>query len=113
MKIEKDEYNKVLIARIEGRLDGENPSRFKKRIHPWLERNPNLILDCSKLTYLDSSGLGALLSCLRKAVSLGGDLRIAGLVPAARMVFDLTRTRNVFSIFETVEKAAASFQPVS
>ncbi len=111
MKIEKKETNGVLVVGLSGRLDGENPSRFKKLLHRYIELNPDVILDCSGLLYLDSSGLGALLSCLRKTVAKGGDMKLAGLAPAALMVLELTRTQKVFSIFESVQEAMASFDP--
>ena len=109
MKIEKIEKNNILIVGIKGRLDGSHPAKIRNRLHGWLKLNHNMILDCGKLEYLDSSGLGALLSCLRKAVALGGDLKIVSLVPAAAMVFELTGTHNVFSIFKTIPQALASF----
>jgi len=109
MKMEKKEQNNVLIINLDGRLDGKNPSLFKRCVHKWLKLNSNLILDCSQLSYLDSSGLGALLSCLRAAVKDGGDMRLAAIAPSVSMVFELTRTDKVFSIFGSVSKALASF----
>lgn len=109
MKIEKTIQNKVLIVRIQGRLDGDTPSKLREMIPRWLEIRPNIILDCHKLEYIDSSGLGAFLSCLRKAVALGGDVRIASPLPAVTMVFELTRTQQVFKIFDTLPQALASF----
>lgn len=110
MEIEKKEINGVLIAGLSGRLDGENPSHFKDRLHRYIELNPNVILDCTKLSYLDSSGLGALLSCLRKAIAKGGDMKLACLGLEALMVLELTRTQEVFSIFGSVPGALTSFK---
>jgi len=109
MKLIKNEQNGVLVITIDGRIDGENPSVFKMRVHKWLKYNSNLIIDCSQLSYIDSSGLGALLSCLRQAVKNGGDLRLAAIPTSVSMVFELTRTDKVFSIFGSVSKALASF----
>jgi len=120
MKLIKNEQNGVLVITIDGRIDGENPSVFKMRVHKWLKYNSNLIIDCSQLSYIDSSGLGALLSCLRQAVKNGGDLRhiqnyfgsgerFAAIPTSVSMVFELTRTDKVFSIFGSVSKALASF----
>ena len=109
MEIEKSEINDVLIVRLSGRLDGENPSRFKKQLNRYIELNPDIILDCTELSYLDSSGLGALLSCLRKTVAKGGDMKLTGLGSEVLMVLELTRTQKVFSIFKSIPEALASF----
>ena len=109
MKLEKKEDNGILIVVASGRLDGENPNIFKQQLHKWIEHNPNLILDCSKLSYIDSTGLGALLSCLRKAVAKGGDMRLFALLPAVFMVFELTRVQTVFRIYESLAQALLSY----
>ncbi len=109
MILDKKEQNDALIITIDGRMDGENPALLKRRVHLWLKYNSNLIIDCSQLSYIDSSGLGAFLSCLREAVKGGGDLRLAAVAPSVSMVLELTRTDKVFSIFESVSQALASF----
>jgi len=109
MEIDKREQNDILIITLDGRMDGEDPSQFKRSVHLWLKYNSKLILDCSQLSYLDSSGLGALLSCLREAVKKGGDLRLAAVTSSVSMVFELTRTDKVFSTFESVPQAIASY----
>lgn len=110
MKLEKREDNGILIVVASGRLDGENPNIFKQQLHKWIEHNPNLILDCSELSYIDSTGLGALLSCLRKAVAKGGDMRLSALLPAVFMVFELTRVETVFRIYDSLAQALLSYE---
>jgi anti-sigma B factor antagonist len=58
---------------------------------------------------MDSSGLGVLVSCLRKAVVKGGDIRLAALAPKVRMLLELTRVDKVFQTFVKVEDALTSF----
>lgn len=109
MEIKKKEKNNILIVSLKGRMDGEYPTEAKKILQPWLEKSPFMILDCRELEYIDSSGLGVFLSCLRRAVALGGDIRIAAPLPAVQMVLELTRTEKVFKIFKTVSRAMILF----
>ena len=55
-------------------LDASNAAEFKRDIAPLLEANAKLVLDLSRLRFVDSSGLGAFISCLRKLNAKGGDL---------------------------------------
>ena len=70
-------------------LDASNASDFKRDIAPTLDAYPQLVLDLSRLRFVDSSGLGALISCLRKLNAAGGDLKLCRLSPPVRAVFEL------------------------
>ncbi len=98
----------IVVLPILGKVDSIISS-VHISVHLWLKYNSKLILDCSRLLYLDSSGLGALLSCLREAVKKGGDLRLAAVTSSVSMVLELTRTDKVFSTFESVSQAVASY----
>ena len=60
-------------------LDASNAAEFKRDIAPLLEANTKLVLDLSRLRFVDSSGLGAFISCLRKLNAKGGDLKLYGM----------------------------------
>lgn len=68
-----------------------------------------IVIDLSQTEFIDSSGLGALVSCLKKARQAGGDLRIAGPAEQARTVFRLTNLDRVLKTVPTAEAAAAAF----
>ena len=67
-----------------------------------------LIFDLSSLKFVDSSGLGALLSCLRQLNSSGGVLKLYAMVKPVRALFELVRMHRVFEIFNTQEEAIRS-----
>jgi anti-sigma B factor antagonist len=68
-----------------------------------------IVIDLSETEFIDSSGLGAMVSCLKKARQAGGDLRIAGAAEQARTVFRLTNLDRVLKTAPTAEAAAAAF----
>jgi len=68
-----------------------------------------VVFDCTLLDFIDSSGLGAIVGCLRQAIEKKGDLRLAGLNEKVGMVFELTQAKRLFSIFANRGEAASSF----
>jgi anti-sigma B factor antagonist len=94
-------------------LDARNYNDFKAAIEPVLADNPRVILDVSRLTFVDSSGLGAILSCRRKVKAADGDLKLlCGLSKPVRMFLELARVHQIIDIFNTQEEAVAAFGPL-
>ncbi len=101
---------KTQLVALSGRLDSSTSAAFRKEIAARIvDDGPCLVFDCSALAYMDSSGLGVFVSCLRKVLGEGGDIRLAALTPRVGMLLELTRVDKVFQIFATVEEALASF----
>jgi anti-anti-sigma factor len=90
-------------------LDSGNEKRFKKEVIPILEPNSKVVLDLSEVDFIDSSGLGVLLSCYRHVGAAGGDLRLCNLNEQVRTLFELVRMHRVFDIYDTREEALNSF----
>jgi anti-sigma B factor antagonist len=106
MEIRVSEQGKVQILACEGRMDAQVSGLLKERIKELLDKGATeLVLDLKGLEFLDSSGLGALVSCLRRIREKKGEIRLAGLRPEVRSIFDITRVSRLFPIFETVEDA--------
>ena len=70
-------------------LDASNTGEFKRDIAPVLEANDELVPDLSRRRFVDSSGLGAFNSCLRKLNAKGGGLTLSGMSRQVRAVFEL------------------------
>jgi len=113
MKIECTDHDHAKVVKLTGRLDGQAPMELRKKFPAWLTEKKNIVIDCLGLEYIDSSGLGALISGLRAAINNNGDIHLARLQPSVKMMLELTRTNQVFKIFDTVEKALDSFQSES
>ena len=90
-------------------LDAGNAADFKAAAVPLAEGNAKLVFDLARLEFIDSSGLGAFISCLRKVNERGGDLRLCGMSKHVRSVFELVRMHRIFEIHETREAALRAF----
>ena len=96
---------------IDGRFVASCVEEAQAALDAALETNANLLLDLSKMTHIDSSGLGLLVRALQKARAAGGEVRLACLQAHPRIVFDITKVFRVFEIFDTVEEARKAFAP--
>jgi anti-sigma B factor antagonist len=99
----------VGIVKPEGRLDSRNSKSLQKIFPEWLEKTPFVVFDCSLLEFIDSSGLGAIVGCLRKALDKKGEVKLAALNEKVAMVFKLTQAIKLFSVFTNTREALASF----
>ncbi|MCU1563347.1 MAG: anti-sigma factor antagonist [Arthrobacter sp.] len=67
----------------------------------------HVVVNMAGTDFMDSSGLGALIGCLKIARQAGGDLRIANVPPQVKMVLELTSMHRVLTPYESVEAAFA------
>lgn len=103
--------NNTLVVAIDGSaLDAESSKSFRNQMKEKLQGQMQVVLDLSGVTFVDSSGLGALIACLRQVTGAGGDLKLSGLQPQVRALFELVRMHHLFSIYNTQEEAARSFR---
>jgi anti-sigma B factor antagonist len=112
MEIVVDRAGDVAVAVLPvDELDASNAAEFKRDIAPVVEANMKLVFDLSRLRFVDSSGLGAFLSCLRQVNARGGDLKLYGMSKPVRTVFELVRLHRIFDILTTREEAVRAFAP--
>ena len=92
-------------------LDASNAGELKRDIAPLLDAHAKVVFDLVRLRFVDSSGLGSFLSCLRKLNAKGGDLKLCRVARPVRTVFELVRMHRVLDIYETRDDAVAAFGP--
>jgi anti-sigma B factor antagonist len=110
MQLLVDRVDDVLVATVPvDELDAGNVAEFKRDVAPLLDANRKVVLDLSRLRFVDSSGLGAFISCLRKLNAAGGDLKLCGMSTPVRAVFELVRMHRIFEIAATRDDAVAAF----
>lgn len=110
MKFNVEENGQVtLVSLTVDALDASNSKEFKESVTPLLNRNKNVVFDMSRLEFVDSSGLGAILSCLRKLNADGGELKLCEITKPVRSLFELVRMHRVFDVFNTKKEALDSF----
>lgn len=100
----------VLIEVKEERLDAHNSGELKAQMLGLFEEGKNnLVVDMQEVRFVDSSGLGALVSGFKNASARSGNLKLSGLQPQVKSMFELTRLHRVFEIFPNAQEALASF----
>lgn len=104
-----EELGNVLKVGLDGRLVAACAGDVREMVTQRMERIPNVVFDLSKMTHIDSSGLGVLVQLLQRATQRQGAVKLAALQPHPRIVFDITKVYRIFEIFDTVDAAVASF----
>jgi anti-sigma B factor antagonist len=100
----------VCIVEVEGQLIVGNRQELKQKILDELEKGQRKVLvDFARTGYIDSSGLGVLVSLAKKIRDMGGDLRLANLNDDLQTLFELTKLDTLFQISETRERALENF----
>ena len=100
----------VAILEIDGQLIVGNRHELKTLVQDGLDRGERKFqIDCSRTGYIDSSGLGALVSISKRVREVGGELRLSGLNEDLRSLFELTKLDSLFAIADTPQQALASF----
>jgi anti-sigma B factor antagonist len=98
----------VVTLNVE-QLDASNAEDFKRHMAPVFQDTRKVVLDLSRVQFVDSRGCGAILSCLKSASALGGDLRLCNVSKSVRTVFELIRLHRICEILNTREQAVAAF----
>lgn len=101
----------AIVTLLVDELDAMNAGDFKRDAVPVLDAHTKVVFDLSRVRFVDSSGLGAFLSCLRRLNEKGGDLKLCGMSKHVRSVFELVRMHRVFDIRERREDVVEAFGP--
>lgn len=108
MTLSDEEHSGVLVIRLcEPRLDAVGVPAFKDEIAARIDRgHSKLVLDLSKVEFVDSSGLGAIIACLKR-LGPEGKLAIVGVKGVVSKLFALTKMDRVFPLYDSVDAAIA------
>jgi anti-sigma B factor antagonist len=103
MKLESELRGEILIIRaLDDRIDAAGAIQFKESMRELVEQpSTRVVLDMSKVGFLDSSGLGAVVAVM-KALGPVRRLELSGLTPTVEKVFRLTRMDSVFIIHKVL-----------
>lgn len=101
----------VLVVQFtDDNLDASNVREFREAIQVVIKNQTKVVLDMSKMKFVDSSGLGALISCLRDTNARKGDFRLSAMSRSVLALFELMRMHRVFNIHDSVDGAVSSFR---
>lgn len=106
MGFEVKKQDDITVVDVEGQLIVGNRQELKQKVLEELESGERkFVIDFSETGYIDSSGLGVLVSLSKKIREQGGELRLAGLNEDLRTLFELTKLDTLFKIEESREEA--------
>jgi len=98
----------VSVITLSGRLVfGREVERLESLVKELLQKNEKtLVFDASTLDYVDSSGIGTLVSCLTQIKKGGGEMRVAGANARIQRLFSMTGVDKLLSMYGSVAEAA-------
>ena len=105
--VEYEKRDENLIVKVNGDIDAYHSGDFKKSVKEKIKEESFkvMIIDLENVPYIDSAGLGTLVSILRDTRTEGKELRLSGLRQNIKRIFEMTRLDKVFQIYETLEEA--------
>jgi len=109
MNLKEVKNDKAVIIEIDGRLDTTNFGQLEKKILQHIEvGNINIIVDCSNMDYVSSSGLRIFLMALKKITTLKGAFLLCGLQESISEIFEISGFTSIFNIYDNQENALKS-----
>lgn len=108
IKLEKKQGCRVLMIQEE-RIDAHNSDELKAELLQQLEQGTDpIIVQLEQVRFIDSSGLGALLSGHKQAVAKSGKLMLVNIQQPVLAMFEITRLNRVFEIYTDLPEALAA-----
>lgn len=110
MSFKISDQDGITLVEVDGELTVGNRERFKQVVLERVESGERkFLMDFGESSYIDSTGLGALVSLSRKIREAGGRMRLTGLNEDLRTLFELTRLDTVFDLADTRAAAMSDF----
>lgn len=109
LKTERNGTIMVVVVREE-RLDAHNSDELKSEVNRLFESgSKDLLIDLKEVRFIDSSGLGVLVSGYKNASTHQGSIKLCSLQTQVKSMFELTRLHRVFDIYQTMDEALESY----
>jgi anti-sigma B factor antagonist len=110
MELKLEQVGDVTVAQVcEETLSANNVADFKSEMAKILKPGSKVVLDMGKVKFVDSSGIGGLLSCVNNLSSSDSQLKLSNVTIQVRNLFELVRVHRFLNVFNTSEEAVRSF----
>jgi anti-sigma B factor antagonist len=114
MEIKSRQEGNVTVLNLQGRLDLASGSVLKEEIKRLFAQQRNSVhLNLADVEFINSSGLGALVSIMKEVRLQKGRLTLSNLASYVQEIFDITQLSHIFEIFATEQEALGSYQSVT
>lgn len=110
MELKLEQVGDVTVAQVcDETLSANNVQDFKSEMAKILKPGSKVVLDMGKVKFVDSSGIGGLLSCVNNLSSSDSQLKLCNVTIQVRNLFELVRVHRFLNVFNTSEEAVRSF----
>src|ERR1035437_4151495 len=111
MKIKHTERYEAVVIELKGNvMGGDDTKEFNELLHKLIdEGKKNVIVDLSDVKFMNSSGIGMLISGLTTMKKAEGSMKLSGATDKIESLLVITKLITIFETFDDIEKAIASF----
>ena len=110
MAVRIDPRQGLTVCHIDGEIDINSSPAIKKSFDKLIsQKTPKIVINLSKVTYVDSSGLATLVEVLKNMRSYGGRMRLACMSSKIKSLFEITKLEKLFEILADEETAILNF----
>jgi len=110
MGLKAEDKNGLVVCYVEGEIDINTAPDIKKHFEKILSKKPpKIVINLSKVTYVDSSGLATLVEILKGMRAYGGKMRLSNLSPKIKSLFEITKLEKLFDIAADEAQAISNF----
>jgi len=110
MAVRIDPKKDLTVCHIDGEIDINSSPAIKKSFDKLIsQKTLKIVINLSKVTYVDSSGLATLVEILKNMRSYGGRMRLACMSVKIKSLFEITKLEKLFEILADEETAISNF----
>jgi len=111
MQIAERESGAVTVLDLSGKITlGEDGNLLKDKLQSLLHQNKkNILFNLAQVSYVDSAGLGAIVSAYTTVTREGGSLKLANVTKKLQDLLSITKLLTVFETFDSEEEAIRSY----
>jgi len=110
MAVKIEMKNGLAVCYVDGEIDINTSPDVKKSFDKLISsKAPKIVVNLTKVTYVDSSGLATLVEILKNMRSYGGRLRLSNMSPKVKSLFEITKLEKLFEIIASEEEAVSTF----
>ena len=112
LDIQEHQAGEVIILDLAGKMTiGEGSTMLREAIHRLIEKDEKkILLNLAQVTLIDSSGIGALISCYATVNRVGGQIKLLNVTKRVRDLLSLTKLLTVFDVYEDELKALHDYR---
>jgi anti-sigma B factor antagonist len=101
-----EEIKKLFVVKISGDIDAYHSAAFKQKVMEHMENTDKkyIVLDMSEASYIDSAGLGSIVSLIKESKKLEKELVLVSLKKQIKKIFEMTKLDKIIRMEDTIEE---------